>query len=252
VSGATPATATDYARTVDAAAVDWTALQAAAYARYPTVLGALRARGRPVVRPERSRWAPARGVAGFVVLLAPLLLPGLVAIGERLDAPEACTAVAVALSVAHLVLRVAQWRGVRRDGVPSPGEALYAWFAAAFGLIAVGFALLPALLRLDRAWSLAASAVFLLVAVANAAWAVQVRRLHVLARDPASGLSVRHGDVEAEFRALPRADREAIGADLRSARAVLEQRGIDVAALVASARPAGRAPAGRAARAPGS
>jgi hypothetical protein len=226
----TPDPATDYARRVDPAGFSWSALEGAAFRGHPPVAQALaRSSAERAEAPASgSGWGRLlAGLPAFVVLLAPVLAPGvIIAFGRGADARVGAIVVAGVLAVAHVLLRVGEWVRLGR-GIPvgTPREALLAAISVPFGLLATVLAGMVA----AAAASPAAPAAWASVAALAAMTASCVVAVPVLRRAAKRGLALPRtaaAEAQAAVDSLDRSDRAAVTADVASALALLAERGV--------------------------
>ncbi len=226
----TPDPATDYARRVDPAGFSWSALEGAAFRGHPPVAQALaRSSAERAEAPASgSGWGRLlAGLPAFVVLLAPVLAPGvIIAFGRGADARVGAIVVAGVLAVAHVLLRVGEWVRLGR-GIPvgTPREALLAAISVPFGLLATVLAGMVA----AAAASPAAPAAWASVAALAAMTASCVVAVPVLRRAAKRGLALLRtaaAEAQAAVDSLDRSDRAAVTADVASALALLAERGV--------------------------
>lgn len=226
----TPDPATDYARRVDPAGFSWSALEGAAFSGHPPVAQALaRSSAERAEAPASgSGWGRLlAGLPAFVVLLAPVLAPGvIIAFGRGADARVGAIVVAGVLAVAHVLLRVGEWVRLGR-GIPvgTPREALLAAISVPFGLLATVLAGMVA----AAAASPAAPAAWASVAALAAMTASCVVAVPVLRRAAKRGLALPRtaaAEAQAAVDSLDRSDRAAVTADVASALALLAERGV--------------------------
>jgi hypothetical protein len=223
--------ATSYASRVDGPAFSWIDLERHAFAAHPGVVTAITraadARGLP--RRGAARWWPVMsGLGSMVVLLAPVIAPGIiVAFGRGPEGRAVAFAVAGILAFAHLVFRIREWVLLaRRVPTGSAREALLAAISIPFGITAAVLAAMAGLLEpppLIWLWFAAFGAMTLSCAVA----------IVVLRRASRRGLlEPRHADDEARAAvdALSPSARDAVADDLRSALATLADREVITAA----------------------
>jgi len=217
--------ATSYASEVDGPAFSWIDLERHAFVAHPDVVTAITraadARGLP--RRGGARWWPViSGLGSMVVLLAPVIAPGIiVAFGRGPDGRAIAFAVSGILAFAHLVFRIREWVLLARS-VPtgSAREALLAAISIPFGIISAVLAAIAGLLDPPPfiwLWFAAFAAMTLSCAVA----------IVVLRRASRRGLlEPPHADDEARAAvgALSPAARDAVADDLRSALAELADR----------------------------
>lgn len=229
----TPDPATDYARRVDPAGFSWSALEGAAFRGHPPVAQALaRSSAERAEAPASgSGWGRLlAGLPAFVVLLAPVLAPGvIIAFGRGADARVGAVVVAGVLAVAHVLLRVGEWVRLGR-GIPvgTPREALLAAISVPFGLLATVLAGMVAAAAAAAA-SPAAPAAWASVAALAAMTASCVVAVPVLRRAAKRGLALPRtaaAEAQAAVDSLDRSDRAAVTADVASALALLAERGV--------------------------
>lgn len=225
IPGNLPATA--YARAVDTTDFSWTALEAAAFRAHPSVAHA-------VVRAERERGTPPTpaakwgrmlvGLPAVVVMLAPVLAPGIiVAFGRGPEARVAAVIVAGALAAAHVVLRVREWLRLGR-GIPvgTPREVVLAAISVPFGVLASVLAgMVAAAGESPAAWASFAA----LVAMTGSCGA-SVAVLRSAAKRGRMLPRTAEMEAQAALAALTRPERDAVSADLASALEVLVERGM--------------------------
>jgi hypothetical protein len=218
-------TAAEYARTVAPDEFSWTELAARAYAADPTLVRSLRARPE-LTRTHRSSRRVDEVAAVMLLVLAPALAV-LLTVGGTLN-PDGFgyyAAGATVLLSASLVYVLLGWR-------KSPArfrtrrELGFAWWAAAMGVI--GAAVSGAASVTGDApslnWARPLAAVFLVLTVIAAGWALAVRRrLRAVVDEQPVPTSYA---VVGRLDAMDAAARAAAAEDLRDALAVLERRGV--------------------------
>src|SRR5215207_5901078 len=215
-------TAADYARRVAAGDIEfsWPELEGSAFARHPSLLRLLGESNDELSIPvtwRRRTAAALAGVFAFVVTIAPLIVPGVLTVGLRLDQPlTGYLAAAIVLAIAYVVQHVRQWiRASRRTSRATAQTALLAAVSVVFGVIAAWLATLIAIQRPQPlAWpafvSIAAMTLAALMTV------VVIRRGHpAAARGDASTRAVTPGDaLRAGIAELSETEHQALSSDL--------------------------------------
>ena len=223
-----PTPATDYARRVDPADFSWPSLERRAFRSRPAVADALdRAEAERIdAPPPGSGWGRLlAAVPAFVVLLAPVLAPGIIiAFGRGADARVGAVTVAGVLAVAHVAMRVREWVRLGR-GIPvgTPREALLAAISVPFGLLATVLAGMVAATDASPATWASVAALAAMTICCVVAVPVLRRRGEAGARHfrPRPDSAVR-----AAVASLDPSERDAVAADLATALAVLAERGV--------------------------
>ena len=225
ISGSGPAT--EYARQVDSSDFSWSGLEAAAFGAHEPVAQALaRAAGERGAPPTRvAEWGGMlAGLLAFVVMLAPVLAPGIIiAFGRGAEARVGAVVVAGVLAAAHVVLRVRDWLRLGR-GLPvgTPRELLLAAISVPFGVLS---AVLAGLVAAADA-SPAAWASFAALVAMTASCVASVAVLRSAARRGRMRPPTADMDAQAAVAALEPHERDIVTADLVSSLAVLVERGV--------------------------
>jgi hypothetical protein len=220
-------TATEYARAVAAGAgrFDWADFERSLLSRRADLLAPWESTLRDLHEPRRaSAW---RGAAVFALSILPLVVPGLLVIGIRTDQPlDGWLAAAIALSLAHIALRIVQLRAARRGAAPdAPQGLVLAGVSVAFAVLA---AVLAALIAIQRpqplAWPAFAAAVAMAAVLVIRVVAERRRGRAAAASEAAPGDAV--GALRAAVERLAPGDRAAIQRDRDDALELLARSGL--------------------------
>lgn len=219
------ADATRYARTVESHDFSWAELASRAYAAQPEVVRAIRARPESTTtRPQARRF---NDTAALVfALLAPPAACILVIIGvANVGSFTVFAVVAAALILANVIFLLVGWRK-SATRFHTGREGVYAWVAAAFGIIGAAITGVASASSEEASlyWARPLAGLFIAMTVVNIAWALAVRRRLRTMRDD-QPVETSYAILNA-VKAMDAGRRASAADDLRAAVVVLDERGI--------------------------